>query len=263
ARRVQLVGERELDYVTGAERGGEVARRPQRDHAPMVHDRHPIAEPLRLLHIMRGQQDRIPRRPERPDDLPQLAAGLGVEPGRRLVEEQQLRTVDQRARDREPLLLPAGQGADAGPALLLELHQAEHLVDRMLAPVEAAEQRDRLGDGELIALLAALELDPEALAQRAPPGTVAPVHPPDFDRSGVGDGEPFEDLDGGRLAGAVGPEQAETLTGFDREIEPRDRYDVAVALHQPRAVNRRHVRRRGWVPDPTDAWPNPPRPSPA
>ena len=133
----------------------------------------------------------------------------------------------------------------------------------MLAPVEAAEQRDRLGDGELIAQLRVLELDAEALAQRASPGAVVPVHPQDFDRSGVGDREPFEDLDGGGLAGAVGAEQPEALAGFDGEIEPRDRYDVAVALDQPRAVNRRHVRRRGWVPDPTGAWPDPPQPSPA
>src|SRR5204863_168007 len=83
------------------------------------------------------------------------------------IEEEQLGAVDQRAGDREPLFLPAGQRADAGAALFLELHEREHLVHRVGAPVEAAEQRDRLRDRELVAELGVLELDAETLARRA------------------------------------------------------------------------------------------------
>ena len=212
---------------------------------------------------MRGQQDSVAGCSERPDDLPELASRLGVEPGGRLIEEEQLGAVDQRAGDREPLFLPAGQRADAGATLFLELHEREHLVHRVGAPVEAAEQRDRLRDRELVAELGVLELDAETLAQRAPPGPVVPTHRQHLDRSRVGKREPFEDLDGGSLAGAVGAEQAETLAGLDREVETGNRHDVAVALDQPCTLNRRHVRRRGEVPDPTGAGPSPPLPSPA
>ena len=57
------------------------------------------------------------------DQVPELAARLRVEAGGRLVEEEQLGIADQRAGEREPLLLPARQRADARVALLLQLHQ--------------------------------------------------------------------------------------------------------------------------------------------
>ena len=49
----------------------------------------------------------------------------GIEPGGRLVEEEQLRVADQRAGQRQPLLLAAGELADPRVALLLELHQRD------------------------------------------------------------------------------------------------------------------------------------------
>ena len=64
-----------------------------------------------------------PPAPEALDQLPELPARLRVEPGRRLVEEEQLGVADQRAGEREPLLLPARELADPRPRLLVELDQ--------------------------------------------------------------------------------------------------------------------------------------------
>jgi hypothetical protein len=44
--------------------------------------------------------------------------------------------------------------------------------------------------------------------------------------------EALEDLDGGRLARAVRPEEGEDLTARDVQVDSRDGLDVAVALAQ-------------------------------
>ena len=44
----------------------------------------------------------------------------------------------------------------------------------------------------------------------------------------------LEDLDGRRLAGAVRAEQAEHLARLDREVDPAERFVVAVALAEAR-----------------------------
>ncbi len=55
-----------------------------------------------------------PRRPELLEALPDLVAGLGIEAGGRLVEDQQLRLVEQRARQGQPPPQAAGEFADGG-----------------------------------------------------------------------------------------------------------------------------------------------------
>jgi hypothetical protein len=49
---------------------------------------------------------------ERPDELPELASGLGVEAGRRLVEEEQLGVADDAESDVDAASLAAGELAD-------------------------------------------------------------------------------------------------------------------------------------------------------
>jgi hypothetical protein len=61
---------------------------------------------LRLVHVVRAQQDRLAERGEVLDDLPRLVPGRGVEPRRGLVEEQQVRVAGQGDGDVQPPLLP-------------------------------------------------------------------------------------------------------------------------------------------------------------
>ena len=51
----------------------------------------------------------------------------------------------------------------------------------------------------------------------------------------------LEDLDRRRLARAVGPEQAEHLAAPDREVDPADRLQIAVALAQAADLDRQLV----------------------
>ena len=89
--------------------------------------------------------------------------------------------------------------------------------------IEAAEQRQRLADGELLGELGFLQRDADALADVIV--LSAPAQAEDFDLAGGGVEQAFEDLDGRRLAGAVRAEQAEALAALDRQVEAADRLD--------------------------------------
>ena len=86
-----------------------------------------VAEPLGFFHVVRGQQDRPACLLEFPDEVPELPARLRIEARRRLVEKQQIRIADERAGERQPLLLPSGERADPGVALLVELDEPNDL----------------------------------------------------------------------------------------------------------------------------------------
>ena len=60
-------------------------------------------------------------------EIPELPAGLRIEPGRRLVEEQQVRIADERAREGEPLLLSPRERADPRVTLFLQLNQPDQV----------------------------------------------------------------------------------------------------------------------------------------
>ena len=96
-----------------ADRGDQLARRAERDDLAVVHDRHAVAQPLGLVHVVRGQQDRPAGLLELLDEIPELPPRLRIEAGGRLVEKEQLGIADERAGERQPLLLPARERADA------------------------------------------------------------------------------------------------------------------------------------------------------
>ena len=67
------------------------------------------------------------------------------------------------------------------------------------------------------------------------------VEPQDVRRAGIGRAQALEDLDGGGLAGAVGPEHPEHLAPAHLEGDAVHRLDLAVALAQVAHVDRRPV----------------------
>ena len=79
----------------------------------------------------------------------QVAPREGVERGERLVEQQHLRLRHQRARDRHPLRLPAGQLARPGIGLVGQADAREHtrhlLASRIGRQIREAEA-DIVGD---------------------------------------------------------------------------------------------------------------------
>jgi len=197
----------------------------------VVDDRDAVAEALRFVHVVRGEQNRAPRRLELLDELPDLPPRLRVESRRRLVEEEQLRIADDGARERQTLLLSAGQLPDARGPFLVKLDETDNLGHAAAARVEAAKESHRLFDGELLGELSLLQLNAEQLTQCAL--VVRPTTTEDDDVSFIGAVQPLANLDRRRLPGTVGSQQAEAFSGGDLEIETVDGDDVAIALPKP------------------------------
>ena len=84
-----------------------------------------VAEPLRLLHVVGGEQHRGPVVPELAQARPDEVADLRVEPGGRLVEDQHLGVVDEGTRDHEPAPHPARERLDPVPGPVGEGDEVE------------------------------------------------------------------------------------------------------------------------------------------
>ncbi len=75
----------------------------------MVHDGDPLAELVRLLHVVRREQDGLAVPIELAEQVPQGQAALGVQAGRRFVQEQYGWTVEDGPGHHEALGHPTGQ----------------------------------------------------------------------------------------------------------------------------------------------------------
>ena len=117
---VELAVERLLDAGREAQLGDlarrvaldQLARRALGDDLRLVHDDEPVAELLGLVHVVGRQDERHAALLEPVEAVPEQVAGLRVEAGRRLVEQQQVRLVDQRPGDRQAPLHAARQRLD-------------------------------------------------------------------------------------------------------------------------------------------------------
>src|SRR5687767_262938 len=194
----------------------------------MVDDGDAIAQPLGLFHVVRRQHDGASAGAKHANELPQLAASLGIEPRRWLVEKEQLWIADERARERETLLLSAGQRAHACARFLLELYERNHLFDLATAIVEAAKEPHRLSHSELFRELCLLQLNAKQLAKLALLGGPAPAEHLDLARRGLE--QALADLDRRGLARAVRPEQPKALPRSYLEIECVDSHHITVSL---------------------------------
>src|SRR5262249_21723344 len=134
---------------------------------------------------------------------------------------QELWIADERARNREALLLASREFADPRRGLLFERDTRDGVVGFHPAVVEAAKERQRLADGKLFGEFGFLERDANALPDVAV--VPAPMHPEHFDFAGCRVEQPFDYFNRRCLARAVGTQQAEALAAFDSEIQAADR----------------------------------------
>ena len=119
----------DLDDRALGDAGLEVGRRAVRDDLALRDHRDAVAEGVGLEHVVRGQQDGLPRLGERGDRGAQLAGADRVEPDRGLVEEDDRRVVQQPAGHVQALLHPPRVALD--PLLLAPLQpdELEQLLD--------------------------------------------------------------------------------------------------------------------------------------
>ena len=93
--------------VRGFEQVSKKPRGPGLDDHALVHEHVEVADLAREVELVRDDDHRHPRLGELAHDAEHLADELRVERRGRLVEEHHLGVEAERARDRDPLLLPA------------------------------------------------------------------------------------------------------------------------------------------------------------
>jgi len=200
---------------------------------PLVDDPDPIAEPLRLLHVVGGVEDRHPLLLELGDTRQDGVAALRVDAHGRLVQHQEPGVVEQADADVQAPLHAPGEAvrAIAGPVGQVDDGQdLVHAAVELLAPepLEASEEAEVLAGGQV-------GVDGQILGDVADGGLG--VGRADVDRPAghddlpaVAPEEAADHRDGGGLAGAVGAEQAVGLAGGDLEAHAVDGGPLAVAL---------------------------------
>ena len=155
--------------------------------------------------------------------LPELLPAPGVEPGRRLVEEQHRRRHDEAEREVESPAHAAGVGADPRGRGIREVEALEQLGGARRGPRDAPSPESRPS-----IMRFSVPVSTSSTAADWPVRLMRLLHllgvgddvvAGDQRRARVGPHERREDVDGRRLAGAVRPEQGEHLPRRHREVE--------------------------------------------
>ena len=186
-----------------------------------------VGDRLGLSHLVGGQQHGDAEGGLLGDDLADGGPAVDVDAGGRLVEEQDPRATDEGQRQRQALLLAAGEPA---PRCGGNRRQAEALeqvrgIERVV--VVGSEEGQGLGRGHHGVDATLLEHDTDGRHQLCPVGDR--IESEDADGSRGGGGQALQGLDGRGLAGTVGAEQGHDLTVSDREVEVIDGRQRTVA----------------------------------
>ena len=194
--------------------GLEVAGRALAHDQTVVDDREPIAELVGFLQVLRREEDRRPALVDAADLVPDRQPAGGVQPGRRLVEEEHLGLVHERRGKVEPALHAAGVALDAAVAASTRSTSSRSSSARSVASARvrpkggpagsAARGRSGAGRGRPPAGRRRCGAAPRQ--GRAATSTPATRAVPDGDRQ-----QRREHAHRGRLACAVGAEKAEDL----------------------------------------------------
>jgi hypothetical protein len=237
------VGEVEPD-VSAWDAPLEFFRASDSDHLAVVENGDPVGQFVRLVQLLRGQEDRDAACHEIADGLPHHAAAARVETGGRLVEKDDARVPDQGHREIEPALHAAGVGlrrlgGRVGQVELVEQAGGAPPAFRPAQVVQAGHQQQVLLAGEQAVDRGKLAGDPDRGPYRRRVAGHVMAH--DAHLAAVGVDHRGHDLHGGGLAGTVGTQQRERCSSADRQVDAVEDDLVAERLAQPGG----HDRRRG------------------
>src|SRR3989442_5628879 len=166
--------------------------------------------------------------PNRLCQFPQVSPRLRIESGGRLVEEQDLRLVDERGGDTEPLLLAARKLVDLGARLFGQVDLLEDRHGIHASAIQRGKHVEQLEQAQPIEECRRLELDPDQALDLL--GLFANVDPGDDGPTAVGVAQTLQNLDRSRLARDAWAEKAEDLSIFDAKRDAVDGDQAAVAL---------------------------------
>ncbi len=225
--------------------------RSRRDHLLVGDHRHPITDRVHGVQVVGDHEHRqVQAVRELPDQFVEGAGADRVQPGGRLVQEQQLRVQRQGPRQAGALDHPAGQlrrlqraGARGKPREG-DL-QVGQLAGRPLGELGVLVHRrgDVFLDRQVGEQGAGLEQDPPAPLDGVQPafGGMVDVLAEHLDLAAVRLLEPDEGPQQHRLARAGSAHHAQHLAAPDRQVEPVVDDVIAETRHQPRNLDRRDV----------------------
>ena len=183
-----------------------------------IHDRQPLADA-----VLDDDERRAEPLDRLADHGPDLGGGVRIEVGGRLVEQEQARRERQGRRERQPLLLAAGEGVGRAVAVVREVDGGKRGVDPppdgvgRNASVLEAEGDLVAGAGHHDLRLGILEEEPAPVSRKARLQPVDEQRPLRLDRRRI-----VEPGDGGqerRLAGAGWAEEKDALARLDDEVD--------------------------------------------
>ena len=196
------------------------------EHRAVIDDRHARAQLLELGKDVAADDDRLAQRPELTKQLAQLHARPRIQSGRRLVEQEHLRIVDQRVGQTQALLHAPRQRLDVRVSLVCQVDQVEQVADHPPPagggnPIAAAEEVQVLPDLHVV-------VDAERIRHESRDAAHLVGVPRDRVAADLGLArvrleQGREDAQGGRLSRAVRPDETEDLARLDREVDPATR----------------------------------------
>ena len=229
-------GRRRLER-DAADLGLQRGRRALGDDVAVVDDPDAVGEDVGLLEVLRREEDGHAVLARQALDLaPQRAAALRVQAGRRLVEEQHARAVQQREREVQAALHAAGVAADLAARGVAQPDAVEQLL--------AARGGTRPSRGRAAPPWRSMCSQPVRKSSSAASCSAAPIvrricrpvasmtSRPATRRASrrSGGSSVDEHQHGRRLAGAVGPEEAVDLARRDLQVDAVDGLDPALEL---------------------------------
>ena len=199
-----------------------------RDEPAAVDDHDLVRHLLDLRQDVAGDENRLTVRGKRAEEVAQPANSLRVEPVRGLVEHQQLRIAEQRARDAQPLPHPERVAAHAPPRGIRDPDELEQLVGaRPRQSRSGAQHAQMAASGPLRMVVRRFENRAdtpdrihELAVSLAVDGRAACGRPHETE----------QDAQRRRLPGAVGPEETGDAAVCDAERETVDRGRLPIAL---------------------------------
>ena len=209
----------------------QLGRCPRGDDPPAIEEVDPVGQPLDVGQVVAGEEDGRAGIAQVRDDRPGRRPSLRVHPGGRFIEHRDLRPPDERECQAESLTLAARQTPVADPGDRAQPDEIEQLVRIARVRVEPAVLEEGFPRLRARVDAAALEHQPDARPERR--ATSRGIGPEDPGAAAVRAAVALDDLDGRRLARAVGPEQGHELARRDGQRDAVEHGPRVVMLDQP------------------------------
>ncbi len=193
-----------------------------------VEHHHLVGQRRGLLGLVRGEQDRGACVAQLADELPNDQPGLRVQPGGRLVQQQEQRLPDQRGGEGETLAFATGQPAHRGTEHGTQAQPVDQLVEVPGPGVQGGDLAEHPSGGGRQRQATVLEHHADPGAQpRIRRGVAEHV-----EHALVGSAQADGALDERRLARTVRAEQGGELALGEGEVDPGERFVPPVPDHQ-------------------------------